>query len=72
MNAILTVLISAQLDIPLISYDCFKILGPIYIVKMAILDQFYRHRKEWSYRDLKYLFGNGMARGTKWEHVEWF
>ena len=51
---------------------CFTILGQVYIVKMVIFDQFYHHRKEWSYRDLKYLFGNGMARGTKWEHVEWF
>ena len=28
------------------------------------------HRKEWSYNDFKDLFGNGMARGPKWEHVE--
>ena len=62
--------ISAQSDIPKKSYCCFKILGQIYIVKMAVFDQFYRHRKEWSYRDFKDLFGNGMARGTKWEHVE--
>ena len=65
-----SVKISAQLDIPKKSYCCFKISGQIYIVKMAVFDQFYRHRKEWSYRDFKDLFGNGMAVGTKWEHVE--
>ena len=54
-------LISAQSDIPIKSYDCFKILGQIYIVKMAVFDQFYQHRKEWSYRDFKDIFGNGMA-----------
>ena len=63
-------LISAQLDIPIKSYDCFTILGQIYIVKMAIFDQFYQHRKEWSYRDFKDIFGNGMAWGPTWEHVE--
>ena len=41
--------------------DCFTILGQIYIVKMAIFDQFYQHRKELSYRDFKGIFGNGMA-----------
>ena len=41
----------------------------MYIVKMAMLDQIYHHRKEWSYRYFKDLFGNGMAVGTKWEHV---
>ena len=46
INTILTVLISAQSDIPLKSYDCFTILDQIYIVKMAIFDQFYHHRKE--------------------------
>ena len=40
------------------------------ITKMAVFDQFYQHRKEWSYRDFKDLFGNGMAVGTKWEHVQ--
>jgi len=49
------VLISAQSDIPPTSCACFKILGQIYIVKMAIFDQFYLHRKEWSYRDFKDL-----------------
>ena len=39
-----TVLISAQLDIPLKSYDCFTILGQIYILRMAIFDRFYHHR----------------------------
>ena len=34
---------------------------------MAVFDLFYQHRKEWSYRDFKDLFGNGMAVGTKWE-----
>ena len=33
-------------------------------------DQFYQHRKELSYRDFKGIFENGMAWGTKWEHVE--
>ena len=46
------------------------ILGQLYIVKMAIFDQIYQHRKELTYRDFKDLFGNGMAWGTKWEHVE--
>ena len=46
------------------------ILGNIYTVKMAIFDQFYRHRKEWSYSNFNDLFGTGMARGPKWEHVE--
>ena len=59
-------LISAQLDIPLESYACFTILGQFYLLKMAILD----HRKELSYIDFKDLFGNGMTRGPKWEHVE--
>ena len=62
-----TMKISAQSDIPKKSYCCFKILGQIYIVKMAVFDQFYQHRKEWSYSDFKDLFGNGMAMGTKWE-----
>ena len=70
MNAILTVLISAQSDIQLKSYDSFTILGQIFIVKTAIFDQFYRHQKEWSYIDFKDLLGNGMARGTKWEQGE--
>ena len=43
------ILSSAQSDIPLKSYDCFMILGQIYIVKMDIYDQFYQHRKELSY-----------------------
>ena len=60
------VLRSAQSDNPIRSYDCFTILGQIYIVKMAIFDQFYHHRKEWSYRDFKDIFGNGMSWGTKW------
>ena len=47
-----------------------KIVGQIYIVKMAIFDQFYHHRKEWSYRDFKDIFGNGMSWGTKWRGVE--
>ena len=64
---ILTVLISAQSDIQLKSYDSFTILGQIYIVKTAIFDQFYRHQKEWSYIDFKDLLGNGMARGTNLE-----
>ena len=37
---------------------------------MAVFDQFYRHQKEWSNSDFKDLFGNGMAVGTNWEHVE--
>ena len=37
---------------------------------MAISDQFYHHRKEWSYRDFKDIFGNGMSWGTKWQGVE--
>ena len=65
-----TVKISAYSDIQKKNYGSFEIEGQIYIVKMAVFDQFYRHRKEWSYRDFKDLFGNGMARGTKWEHVE--
>ena len=64
------VLRSAQSDIPIRSYDCFTILGQFYIVKMAIFDQFYHHRKEWSYRDFKNIFGNGMSWGTKWQGVE--
>ena len=48
INTNSTMLISAQSDIPIKSYDCFKILGQIYIVKMAIFDQFYQHRKELS------------------------
>ena len=64
MNAILTVLISAQSDIPLKSYDCFTILGQIYIVKMAIFDQFFRHWKEWSYRDVR-RFWKLLGKGNK-------
>ena len=64
-----TVKTSAQLDIPIKSYACFTILGQIYIVKMAIFDQFYRHRKEWSYRDFKDIFGNGMA-CRAWENLD--
>ena len=63
-----TVKTSAQLDIPIKSYACFTILGQIYIVKMAIFDQFYHHRKEWSYSDFKDIFGNGMACGQRWQH----
>ena len=48
----------------------FTILGQFYIVKMAILDQFYHLRKEWIYRDFKNIFGNGMSWGTKWQGVE--
>ena len=36
-----TMLIPAQSDIPIKSFDCFSILGQIYIVKMAIFDQIY-------------------------------
>ena len=61
---------SAQSDIPIRSYDCFTILGQIYIVKMAIFDQFYHHQKESSYRDFKDTFRNGMSWGTKWQGVE--
>ena len=67
INTTLTMLISAQLDTPPKSYAYFTILGQIYFLKMAIFDQFYQHRKEWSYSDFKDLFGNGMAVGTKWE-----
>ena len=44
----------------------------IYIVKMAIFYQFYLHRKEWSYRDFKDIFENGMACGQRWQHgITW-
>ena len=61
-----TVKISAYSDIQKKSYGSFEIEGQIYIV----FDQFYRHRKEWSYRDFKDIFGNGMSWGTKWRGVE--
>ena len=64
------VLRSAQSDIPIRSYAFFTILGQFYIVKMAIFDQFYHHRKEWCYRDFKNIFGNGMSWGAKWQGVE--
>ena len=53
INTILTMLISAQLDTPLKSYGRFKILGQIYPLKKAIFDQFYQHRKELSYSNLR-------------------
>ena len=45
-------------------------MGQFCFLIMAIFDQFYQHRKELSYSYFKDLFGNGMAWGPKWEHVE--
>ena len=63
-----TMQLSAKSDNPIKSYGCFKVLIQNYIVKMAILDQKYRHWKELSYREFKHIFGNGMACGQRWQH----
>jgi len=70
MSAGSTMLMSAQSDIPMGGYDCFGILGQIYIVKVAIFDQFCQHRKELSWSENGSSFGSGMAWGPRWEHVE--
>ena len=67
-NTNTTIQISALLDIIIKSYGCFTVLSQNYIVKMAILDQKYRHWKELSYREFKHIFGNGMACGQRWQH----
>ena len=44
------------------------VLSQNYIVKIAIFDQKCRHRKEFSYRNFKDTFGNGMACGQRLQH----
>jgi len=65
-----TMLMSAQSDIPMGGYACFKILGRVYIVGMAVLCRKCPHGKWEGWSENGNSFGGGMAWGAGWEHVE--